>query len=136
MEDGETTTTPAPMLSDTPTTGTTPAPSVVPPTSGDVIRDLLARVKAEPIESGNDVSPLEVHSRPHIQITVAELKAAIAANPGHHTAVDFSKGVRNLPDTYSIIVERPDLEGLLTNKTVVVLKNVVAGETVVTKALQ
>jgi hypothetical protein len=139
----ETTTTPAPVASgdSTPTTQvpvasspTTAAPVVTVKSTDPVLQGLLDRLAQESTDT-DSVSPLEIHKMPCTEVTVAELKAAIAANPSHSVAPDWAKGIKNLPDTYKVNVHTADLQAILTGKSVIRQTNIVNGETVVTKTL-
>jgi hypothetical protein len=61
---------------------------------------------------------LVVHEQRSFRVSVADLKAAIAAHPTHPVAQVYAKAVRNLAPTHLVVVDRADVAGLLDDKEV------------------
>lgn len=77
--------------------------------------DLLKRIK----NANEGVVPPEVlivtHKARNIEISIAELKEVLAANPEHPLAAQWA-GNLSYPPEHKLVVERADLEAILTNK--------------------
>lgn len=74
------------------------------------------------MDEGSDavtVDAVLTHNHKHINVTVAELKAAAASNPEHSHADVYLKSVEGFQDDRTIDVAEVDLQALLQNREVV-----------------
>lgn len=92
------------------------------------LADLVAR-----LESGVSEGPLPVRRFAGVEVTVAEIREALAANPGHPLAWVFSRAVEGLSGAQKVAVDRNDLLGLATNHAVRTRRVVVGDEVHVMK---
>lgn len=115
---GGTTQTTTGIMSSTPTT---PAPveSQEAPIEATSIEDFLKKIleKGTP-EQIAEVNNMESHSANVVEVTVAELKQAVAYNPGHEIATVFATAIAAHKDHEKVYVEQPDLQALLQNRKV------------------
>lgn len=54
-----------------------------------------------------------------VGVTVAEIRSAIANNPGHIKAREFAQGIAGLVGSKTVYVEQPDIHALVHNLEVV-----------------
>lgn len=66
-----------------------------------------------------NVDAVLTHSHKHINVTVAELKAAARSNPGHTHADVYLKAVEGYTDDRTVDVAEVDLQALMQNREVV-----------------
>lgn len=92
------------------------APASITTTMAPQLQSLMNR-----LSSGTRVvqNIMEVSSHV-VEVTVAEILAAVAANPAHPVAEVFANAVRGLPGSHKVYVEQPDIHALITNGTVVI----------------
>jgi len=70
-----------------------------------------------------------------LTVTVAEIRRAVDANPGHRVAKVYRKAVAGKRDTLRVAVDAADLQALLANTEVKTTEEVVDGARVITKLM-
>lgn len=98
------------------TTGTTRAPEES-EISNPLLNALLSRLGSQGVQTIQQ-SGLLIHDVLVLQVTVAELRAAIATNPSHAVAEVYDNATRALAPTDVVAIETVDLQALLTNSDV------------------
>lgn len=118
-----------------PTVTTTLDPNPATTTTLDQkVQSLLNRLAGLPPD-GEEQQAIVEHHVQLVSVTIAELKAAIAANPGHPLAADFLTGVTSLADTQQVAVEQPSLMALIHNRPLITDLHIVEGRKIQTKRL-
>lgn len=97
------------------------------PTQEDIknrLSSLRERVNPNAPKEERPVETLKISRVKHVEVTVADLKAAINSNPDHVKALHYKKGIRGLTDDRTVTVEQQDLLALLDNKDIRVNRSV------------
>lgn len=101
------------------------------------VEEVAKRLADNPAIKAIPESPLPVHQRAVVKISVAEMKEIVANNPSHPVCISQAKGIEGLPDNMEIYAEKVDVLAAIENKSVRLFKmvNKETGETLLCKEL-
>lgn len=98
---------------------------------GDAVLDAIRRKLLRPEVAAR----MPVRKAKVIVVTVAEIRRAVDANPGHRVARIYRKAVAGMRDKAKVAVDAADLQALLANVEVKTVEEIVDGAKVVTKLM-
>ncbi len=93
---------------------------------GSALEDLRKRVNQ--VQEGKVPDPTETdvmvtHEARTVGVKVKELREAIESNPEHPVAKVIEKGIRNYNDEETLYMEAPDVQALLEDKDVEIVRD-------------
>lgn len=108
---------------------TTQAPEATLELSPEAQMLLNRLINETKVEAANIIT----HQKRVVEVTVAELRAAILSNPSHPKAKEFASATGQFPGSQTVCVEQVDLQAVLQNLIVVEETEVIDGEKIRTK---
>ncbi len=69
-----------------------------------------------------------------VRLSVAEVRKAVARNPGHRVAKVYERATAGMPTSAYVVLDSSDMQSLLDNTEVRTVEEIVDGARVITKA--